>query len=528
MALPVSAWGDDTHILPEGHPNHFIVLVDGTFGITKGEKNYAYRNLLETQLPEMLYGSGLNRLPPLDAARDFLTIMQFGIVSEKYPAEVAYRHLSEFRFTRDFIRQVVARKKGVGPDEFRKYAVPQSYHRLTFQVWARELALAALAGGSAEPANRTFLILVTDGEPNGDSTGPGVRAESHIANSWGNKEDVKTATALVKTIQDEYALTDGAGGDGFAFDREYSVGGSKSTVVFLQAHEVVPKAWQKWAAQAPPLSPLSAVSSTIVTGSDGARARFQARLSPPASDWIGQLAPSAVEWNWSAGQGTTAPCENGRFLPLLAGPVNRSSCAPVDQTLHATARVVHSDPLLGTRAAQIQFSQIVPGPTPWKCALWFSLTVAGAVALAAAAAWFLVERFLRSDLRVSIPILITQIPLGRGTRGDATCLSVPRLGEVAFSVILPPRWRQQLFYRGALLTIGGPDGAAVAWRIGGGPSLRLPIMAESPGCREAVAVWQSEPDHPADIGLQLVDGLRSCELHVRFAYRPKSLEAYGS
>jgi hypothetical protein len=507
----------DARVQPDSHPNHYIVVLDASFGmVERGGKNEAYRELIHSQLPDLLYERGFGPIPKLDPSQDYLTVLHFGIIGKAYSTAVAYRHLKEYRFTRDFIQRMVVRKKGIGAGQFSNY-LPQRYFRYTFLSWARDLALAALEG-STGPANRTFLVFVTDGEPNGNSMGRGAREELKIAELWGDPEDIRRAKALVEKIEANYTFTDGAGHSDFAFRREFPASGD--SVLFLEAHEVVSNAWVQWQRQAAQVGPpVSKVSATVRRQSGGDLAQFEGTLSSAASAWIDQLKPSSVAWHWAAdGESEGAPCQNGRFLPLAAGLLSPKPCAPANYTLNATAQMVHADSLLGTRSAQVIISQVVLGPTPTMCTLWFYLVISGGILLAAGAGWFIVERFFSSDLRVCLPVLVTEIPLGRRDVGPATCPSIPRSGGLAFSVLLPPGWRQRWFYSGAVLSIGGPATKSLAWNGDQGQNLRLPSKRGKAIGREAFAFWQSEPEQGVDVHVHLVNGWRSGTVTLQFAY----------
>jgi hypothetical protein len=168
------------------------------------------------------------------------------------------------------------------------------------------------------------------------------------------------------------------------------------------------------------------------------------------------------------------------------------------------------------RTAQVTLSQVVSGPLRASCSTSFYLIAGAGVLLAVVAAWLVAERFFRNDLRVCLPLLVTEIPLARHRGGLANCGSIPRPGSLAFSLLLPAGWRQRLFYSGAVLSIHSPDNM-LTWSGDQGHELRLPAKRGDAIIREAFAFWQSVPGEASEVQIRLEYGWRSGAVTLQFA-----------
>ena len=166
--------------------------------------------------------------------RDVFTLVTFGIVTERIDHREAYKHLDEFSFRSDFIHSVAVRQR-LSREQFVTTLWPRNFYRMTVLQWAKPAVLASLPPAtSRDIANRTFRIVISDGEPN-DGV---VQAEKETATTWGGP-DVRAAQTWMDQAAADVRATDAAGreGESVLHRVDFTVEGRRETF-FIDAQEL--------------------------------------------------------------------------------------------------------------------------------------------------------------------------------------------------------------------------------------------------------------------------------------------------
>jgi hypothetical protein len=220
------------------HPNHYVVLVDSSgSAVSPRTKREIFQNTLTQELIPRLYDGGFGEVvPPFSPDRDLLTLLHFGVVTG--PSRDAYLRLHEYDLLEQTIHPSRVRARGVRREDLALWILPRDVYQFSFLSWVPQLALVRLhsVGGSFE-ANRTFLLMVHDGQPN-DHT---MLAEHRSIEQFSDEGSYAKAEEAVAGIQRLYLLSNGKGSGEPAWslpaskrDRRYPI--------FLEAYEVVAQA----------------------------------------------------------------------------------------------------------------------------------------------------------------------------------------------------------------------------------------------------------------------------------------------
>jgi hypothetical protein len=441
--------------IPLAHPNHYIVLLDAS-GSVKG--NPEFRGAVSLLLPKLLFESGLGPLPPYDPARDLLTVFHFGIVTGS-PAEAA-DNLSRYDFHRDFIHTVFLAKSGVRPRALIAATSSPEVYRLTVLSWAKALALwmARPTGRARRIANRTFLIVVTDGL-NNDAL---PSAELELVERRAARDSVAFATGVVKRINSEYRFTDGRGLPGWAFQVGLP---ATHPSLYIEAYEVVSAGAEQElypAALEAPFRHLRLVR-TSCRGGLVLRGAFE-------SDYYSWFRSHGYDLLTIAADTSCAQVSlsSARTADLLL-PAS-TSCAPRKINVELSSVVEMPDELLGTRLLRYSDRATLDAPSPLLCTvLGYALlaaVVCGSGLALTAVYGFIKLRFLGTNIILAVSGVVPIMVQRHGSMEwqSSAARAFGRMG----TLVLPARWQRLLFYRRAVLAAEG-----AVWDTSGSKQLAI-------------------------------------------------------
>lgn len=521
---PTFAFGQ---VEPLAHPNHYVLLVDASFStVESNAKSRAYHRLLHEELPSLLYENGFDKIPKIEPTKDELTLLNFGIVTDQYSAGEAYRVLDKFRFQSQFIHSVFLRRTDVSRELLQDELTPRQFFRMTVLSWSRELAFLALRdSASASVAQRTFLILLTDGRLNAGSA----KSEILIASQRGNKEDIRAVTSFIREFQDNYVyLALGSDNpDNAAFSAKYDAGSGRRSAeceedcFYLSVYEVVPAKWAQWQEKANGIVPFGSLDVSYEQESSvRPHAVIDPKLSQSFQNWLKE-APNREQEDsrWRVeGQSESATLNSGssQLDLVLANPLK---CGQQTFPLVADGSVRQSDPFLGVRAIHFAFPESMVGPEPESCRTANLLKTAGEFGALGIIVVLLglygYNRLWGNHIKVILPGILQSLPLHRRGTRTVNLLVLPQTHTPALEVQLPDPWLQQLFYPHAELEIAGNAALAVPWSHNQTTICNLPHRDHS---QTLNAVWRQLPAEPASLALQLKNGRATGTLNVRFSH----------
>ena len=460
----------DAILSPAEHPNHYILVVDASYStIETASRKLAYRRVLEERVPDLLFSGGLGAIPPAVPGRDVFTVVTFGIVTSNYDYRVAYEHLNEFSFQRHFIHLVVVRRP-LTREQVVASMWPREFYRLTVLQWARGAALASLPpAADADEANRTFRIVITDDEPNEG----GVHLEKQLAKAHNN--DAGAAQGWMDQATAEMHATDGASKEGESADQVITekIGNDKETY-YITAQELIPRSRDPLHGEAAHIVPLESIRCDYIDETPSSL-RIAATPSRALRQWVERHGGSLSKATWRVAGTDTAGEALGQPLKVPLSTAH-DYCAPFVVSVSVTGNIQHRDSRLGRTVLTYQFAQQLTAPAAPTCAAtrmrrlvrW---TIISLLAIAFIA-YVLYQRLIGSRPVVLVPGIVTPFRLSRGTP-DAQPIHRPQSGDPLFTLVLPPRWKQDLFCRGMKIRISGNLASAVQWP-GTAGELRLP------------------------------------------------------
>ena len=508
--------GQEPVLRHPAHPNHYVVLVDSSgSAVSPRTKREIFQRTLTQELIPRLYEGGLGDVvPAFSSDRDLLTLLHFGVVTG--PSRDAYMRLHEYNLLEQTIHPSQVRARGVRREDLARWILPRDVYQFSFLSWVPQLALVRLqsVGGSFE-ANRTFLLVVHDGQPN-DHT---VLAEHRSIEQFSDERSYAQAEEAVAGVQKLYLLSNGKGGAEPAWslpaserDRRYPI--------FVEAYEVVARADPEWERGAAGLRPFQALTFHW-TGETGDRPQgvVEGELSGEFRTWLAGFrgVESAVR---ITGPGATA--DRGTPDPRFAVPVfwsGPAGCGPRSLNAGLDVTLQTEDPLLGNRTLLYTPTARLAVPPPRVCTVTFwaraGTLAAGVLLLAALVIYYLKHRLFTTRTRVWLPGQMSPLTVERRGSQAAQALVTPKPGLEALRLELPPSWRQALFTGGAVLTLSSA-GPRALWMDGQGasPQLRLPASH-----RQISAFWEQTPSSPTRLILTFRHGRQSSDLTISYPSR---------
>lgn len=522
---------------PLSHPNHYILLVDASFSTVENKiKNRAYHQLLHEELPRLLYSTGFNEIPRIMPAEDQVSLLNFGIVTDNYTAKEAYSVLSRFSFQTQFIHPVFVRRTGVAQEVLDHDLTPRQFYRLTVSSWGPQLAVRFLresALGSA--AERTFLILITDGELNGNSS----REEIANARRKGAPDDIEAVRIFLQDFTHIYTYP-GREVGGASFAAKYDAGSGRQNpncgenCFYLEAYEIIPAKWLEWQRRAVGIAPFGSSGVSYEQRGTQTAVAIRVEQSRALRGWL-EEAPNVEqrESQWTVIGDTKSTLLGPQMSELHVALPAPLACAPRTFPLSAQGTVRQHDPLLGTRTTQFTFSQSTAPEEPAWCKTAHFVKIAAllaiAIVLATMAGWYGYNRFWVDHIRIILPGLLGTLTLKRKGTHNIRLLVPPHLKVPAVEVQLPVRWRQTLFYSGARLKISGEMAGALRWSHNEDLEFSLPWRTQSNDQRfieNVTAVWRHLPSGQAALLLQIEEGRRTGTLNISFSQSWNS--SYGA
>jgi hypothetical protein len=508
--------GQEPVLRRPAHPNHFVVLVDSSgSAVSPHTKREIFQRTLTQELIPRLYEGGFGEVvPAFSPDRDLLTLLHFGVVTG--PSRDAYLRLREYDLLEQTIHPSRVRARGVRREDLARWILPRDVYQFSFLSWVPQLALVRLqsTGGSFE-ANRTFLLVAHDGQPN-DHT---VQAEHRSIAQFSDEGSYSQVKEAVAGIQRLYLLSDGKGGD----EPAWSLPASKQDrryPIFVDAYEVKARADRRREKAAAGLRPFRAL---------GFHWRRE-RGNRPQGVVVGEL--SGDLRTWLAGfkgvesalrvTGPGATADRGTPDPRFAVPVfwsGPAGCGPRSLSVGLDLKLRTEDPLLGNRTLLYTPVSQLAVPSPRVCAVSFwakaGALVGSIFLLAALLFYYLKHRLFTTRTRVWLPGQMSPLQIERRGSQTAQALVTPKPGLEALRLELPQSWRQALFTGSAVLTLRS-DGPRALWMDGQGttPQLRLPASH-----RQISAFWEEIPSSPARLTLTFCHGRQSSDLTISYPSR---------
>ena len=488
MFLAARLGAADAALTPVSHPNHYIVVVDASFSTVRTPfRARAYRRLLQERLPEVLSSGGFGNIPPVAWDRDVFTVVTFGIVTDRIDYREAYKRLDEFSFRRDFIHPVTVRRR-LSREQFIAMLWPRAFYRMTVLQWAKPAALASLPPAtSGDIANRTFRIVISDGEPN-DGV---VQAEKETATTWGGP-DVRAAQIWMDQATADVRATDATGREGESvLHRIDSNVEGRTETFFIDAQELIPRSADILLKDTDRLEPLDSFEFDYAESGGGITTlRVRAKPTRELKTWLAANGGTITNAVWQPRDGgvPAVPVSQTLGVPL---PLGHDPCSSLKNWVAVAGQVRHDDRRLGRSLLNYRLAQAIVAPPAPICtsARLRRLLINGSIILAIVAliAYFLYERFIGSRPIVVVPGITSRVPLL--WRAPAVRpFQPPREHGPAFVILLPPRWKQRLFCWGMTIRIEGDCAHAIRWDSPGN-ELRLPFG----GDLAVSAFWSETP-----------------------------------
>lgn len=489
-------------VAPLPHPNHFIILVDSSGSVNRGALRSA---VSERLLPQLFERGPGGSAPAYDPRQDYVTLLHFGIV-ERAPSP-AYLRLKDYRFLADFIHPIFEHGRA-SRQEIAEGTVPANSYEMTILSWAKPLALARAEGRVAgRESNRTFLIMLSDGRPNGSSSG----GEEDEVRRRADKTDLVRTEEAIARVNKAYRFL-AVGGD------EADAGANSPDRIFIETYEIVPTAQQELEARARSFDPFDRLSFRWASES-GER---------PAGELSAEMKADFVEWarasgatggRISVGPGADlSPVKEWNLGPEWSLPVvadRALGCEPQSYAVSLVVPLKLDDSFLGTRTLEYTYRREFAAPPASACtySYWGGRAAVGGglLLLAAVAAYFIYFRFYSTHIYIELPGHAIPIRVARaGTVESGTPIS-PRDGLEAFTLHLPGGLLQRLFYQRANVAAEMNGGPGVKLGEGGGASLDLPT-----GRRKVDAYWDYTPDRPTTLTLTFEQGKQSSRVGLSY------------
>ena len=505
--------------------NHFILLIDAS-GSVRDTGGYA-AFLRNDIVPRLYEGRIGDKIPAFDPQRDVLTLLHFGICPiDECPLATAYRYLANYRLTTDFVHAAFIRRENLTEQQLRTRIKPTRYYRYTALSWAEPMALwiaRAPEDAAEDVARRTFLLAVTDGQPNEHTP----QREIRMLQQRGDPASVRETEHRVEAVGAAYLFSDGEGRAGVAHHVLYP--NAEDPAYFLEAYAVLTQEALAWKAQAAALErPFQLKFSWTTESGEQPEGVLRATLSRTLRKLIGPDAgPARVDFAYEDSTRAAAfdPGETLRIPVTVPGRVGRAA-----RTYTARLRVSTAlpDSLLGRQAVVHTFpvqTVLTPPATIYTIAYWTPrlMVLLGLMALAALVGYCAYYRFVTTHLEIELPGKLKRLRLKRRSRAHHVAFSSPQEGLPALTVHAS-RW-MRLFaplYSGATvsLSVDGQAGAVAHWQTPDGRATELDAVF-----KEANAFWDRIETAPTDVTLRFRQG--SQESIVTVSYPPGAKRQIG-
>jgi len=514
LYLPKHSSAASTSLAPLLHPNHYIVLVDasGSTVETRARAEVYQRALRRVLIPRLL-GAGFGSLPPYDPRLDRLTVLHFGIVQSN--AHNPYEHLRSADLVKGFLHPVLVRATDVSAAQLQSLLIPKSHYNLTLLFWAKPVALwASRPTDASAVAQRTFLVMVTDGVPN-EST---LAEECDQVRRWARPADITRISEIRSTVDRDYRFTNGSGEPGCAWQQQL-LSGAGGTPVFVEAYEVVSAARLDWQRSPEAQTPL--IRANIRWTGLG--------LSPPAR-LVAEPAPAFLSWLKSSKRidasiglrigtvQTQTAWEPGQVLQTPTIATGVAGAADGEALLRML--IAQQDPLLGTRTVRYEYTQAIQ--TPSLPAHWLLVFLATASVLGPIGWWgyhrFGARHFAVDDVPGLLSGMRMRLPLRRRHAYSWRSAAAPTAGTRCFTLALPSPLMQWLFHRGTQVVIES-NGAAMTWGDGSQDVTALTLPVRRCHC---TAVWREQAKQPTQVHLSLRRGKGELHVTIDHPVRPKA------
>lgn len=494
------------------------------------QRDLAYRQLLLGSLSQHLFSKGFSRkVPPFRPGKDLLSVVHFGVVRGGSSGE-AYRLLSKFNLRDNYIHPLWIRQRFISRSQFSSRIVPTVKYQYSAVSWSLDMATwATRAHSDKDFAERTFIVLATDGRMNG----PNARAENmDIARNAGpaNYDRVR---AVREEASRHVLFTNRDGLDEAAWSDTNPVPGEFRSAMHLEAYEVISKDIGDWESKKVRQEPFTGAQASWTNETAASPTlKIELGLSPEYVKWAGQLgqpswcsivydAPKVhhekpVTWPHSS-QGSRVETE------LVMPGLLRTA---LDGHYAFQVGIRQRQAWLGTRRATYTWKRPLVLPvapsTTWSSrfhvvalAIWRSLPLTLPLFLLGlwARQWW---RF-GQHLELEVPGVFAAIGMGRRDTVPSFHSLPPRPDDHACSLTLPPYALQWLLYPFSRLRLKcEPEGSLYV--EGTHPesacheiTISLPYKA-----RSVMLLWANAPPVPTLLSLEAARGARTNLFRIHF------------
>lgn len=499
---------------PAKNQNHYIVLIDASGSTTQNEiKRKNYEKALFERLISNLYKEGFGPLiPPYDPKQDWLTVHQFGIVTGD--ATTAYRRLVDYDLLTQFIHPVFIRKKEIDPDYLKTNLIPAQTYRYTILSWAKQLSLENSQPQQPDDvSNRSFMILIHDGEPNENS----LAEEVNMVRQW-NRAGYEKALPVINSVNNNYRFTNGESNNEPAWSDKITAETNDSLPVFIEAYEIVSVNQAKWEFEGKQLKPLDSLEFQWIKESGNTpEGELTAVLNKEFETWLNSA--EGADIGLSIEQDGKLLSKKGLEVPVSFN--EPLSCGSLVLKTSLDINIQATDKLLGRRTINYTYPATVSTPPLLLCTAGFYISgILILIVLAfiiAALTYFLYYRLYNTHLEIEIPGNLVPIQLKRQSQMFIAVSIIPRTDMEALTLKFPSLFKQYLFYRGAIVTIVSDKGQ-IQWSNGSNSSvIKLPLAYEY-----VLANWIKLANEPSHVTLIYQQGRQITKIF--FSY-PRSIAA---
>lgn len=480
-------------------PNHYIVLIDASRSVSAP----GFSSLVERQIERRLLNGRAfgDNIPGYVRGTDYLTVFHFGIGTLP-DSRQAFKYLNQWSVLDRYLDPKLLWQRNPSREDIDRAVHPRALYNLGILSWARALSLDRIRRTrDGRDAQRTFLILATDGEANGTS----LMEEAENLETFVSDRERPKIQGIRQEFSQRFRLTDGTGLDGYGWKYPAHNDG-RTKHFFATAHEVVPE-WR--VRRDDKFAELSAF--------DPVEGDWRSNLG---HEWVrGELHPTAELRDWLKGgelltvsHGSEVSSLDGAFtIPFPKGTPNR----PIERRENIAVTVRDHDDWLGNRTKT--YMARVPVLVPLSPSHTVGARTRNAFlillwpALLAGLAYLAALRWFVSPVRILLPGRTE--PRDLPTPRDPVARTIHAVlaahpGQRAFTVVLPPWPARPLVLRNAVLRIETPEGTAVTFENG---ETELPLATAK---RRIVANWGAlaQPDPTLTVSLHQDDAIRTAVL----------------
>jgi hypothetical protein len=505
LILVLTATGNSQTITYDRHPCHFIILVDASRSTQSRATKTNYEKALREVLPTLLYEKGFGQsIPVFDPKQDVLTLLTFGVVIRSETP--AYLDLRNYDLSTQFIHPLILRRSNVESSDLNHQIVPHTYYEITALSWAKQLALWSLQGQLSSSTNhRTFLIAVNDGVANENS----LTAELTLIEQWGEADNIKKTHEIVSRTNDDYRFVNPH------VDKVPAGEEKKYHSVFIESYEIKSKSQLEWEAEAKRFKPFKNLEFSWTKESGiqpvgnlhtEVQDQFIAWLRSSQTDG-GQLS-LAHGGKLSTTSWTLDPAAN--LSVVIEGNL---SCEQESYEAALEIPVIRHD-VLGAATGRLKYTQPVTTPLPVSCTrsfiFWWSVKGLLIVIGLGVIAYLVFYRLFTTHIKLELPGLAIKIRVERTGKIERNTPVPPANGLAAFSLLLPKKWVQAIFYRQATITIHEVGNLKLDLpETFDKLSLRFPINQTS-----LSVIWNEAPRMPAELKLIFKHGRQHSEVKL--------------